>query len=126
MNAQAHAMADWVERTALPLLLAFVFGLLAGEWSSAEQAGEARDAVSQARAAVARAEVALAHWRHACEPLLSLPPESTPELIPGPLAQADDFGSPYAHDAQAAMVRPGAVLRALPLATSGTAPGGAQ
>lgn len=124
MNAQAHALADWVERTALPLLLAFVFGLLAGEWSSAEQAGEARDAVRQARAAVARAEVALAHWRHACEPLLSLPPQSTPELIPGPLAQA---GEAAAHNAAAATVlRPGVVLRALPLATSGTAPGGAQ
>jgi hypothetical protein len=77
--------AAWLERHALPLAAAWIVGYLCGQWrtevdlmpnmlAAQELAAQARH---RARVAEARQEL----WAQACEPLLTLPIEATPEII---------------------------------------------
>ena len=80
MNARDRA-AHLVERRLLPLLIVFCAGGWLGQRSGEHLAAEQAEAVALARKEVRAATVSLQQWRQACEPLLSLPLESTPELL---------------------------------------------
>ncbi len=63
----SEPLARWVERTAVPLLIAFTCGMLAAEYSADRRVEEARAAVLEANAAVGRVLDDLAVWRDGCE-----------------------------------------------------------
>lgn len=78
----------FVEYHLLPLLAAFVLGWLITDWRAeavqAERVGVLLMQVHSARAELATSQRHLALYDAVCAPLLSLPIESTPELIPDP------------------------------------------
>lgn len=86
MNASLWGNADWVERHVLPLVLAFAAGTLLGLVSQdqhlVDQRDEAHAVAVRARRIATEANNVARRWEAACTPLLSLPVESTPEIIP--------------------------------------------
>jgi hypothetical protein len=71
---RAWLSADTVEWVLFPLLAAFAAGVIVGQTFD-EQRLVAAERQTQHHAA------ALQAWRSACEPLLTLPVESTPEIV---------------------------------------------
>lgn len=61
--------AQWVERTGVPLLVAFTLGMITAGCAERRHVDDARAAVLQARVEVARITDDLAVWRDGCVPV---------------------------------------------------------
>jgi hypothetical protein len=80
--------AETVDRLLLPLLAAFVAGFIVAQQCDEVRLAQADAAVARAMLAVQRTQARLDLFASACTPLLSWPIESTPEIVPAPMAQA--------------------------------------
>lgn len=92
-RAMRWSSAEFVESRVLPVLMAFGLGVVLAQWADQHRLVERlAEANKQTRAAVreARHQAKVAElYAIACGPLLSLPLESTPELIAAAPAEAD-------------------------------------
>lgn len=76
----------WAESVLLPLVLTFAVGVLLGlacqDRRLLDERDEARAAALQAQRRAAAAHHLAGQWAAACSPVMSLPIESMPEVIP--------------------------------------------
>ena len=104
--------ACFVEHHVLPLIAAFALGVLLTLWGAEQQQAERLDGLQgdlrAARRDLRDTQRALGALDRACTPLLSLPPEAVPELVPDePTQEAPALRTSWRH-------RPGAAAKVQP------------
>lgn len=86
IDALDRSVTRWLEVMLMPILMAFVAGLLVMDWQSERaQADRIRvlmQEAAQARRELARAERHLVLYDQVCAPLLSMPLDQAPEILP--------------------------------------------
>ena len=80
-KTRSDRAADFAERVAMPLVVAFGLGLVVGQISEENRAETATAAVAEARREVARVDAHLKQWAQTCGPLLTLPVENSPMVL---------------------------------------------
>jgi hypothetical protein len=85
IDALEQGVTRWLEVTLMPIMIAFVAGMLVMDWHGeqlqAERMGVLMREAAQARRELAQAERHLVLYDQVCAPLLSMPLEQAPEIL---------------------------------------------